>query len=151
MNIIQTQWFASERLLISQLSGDITSSEIDQWIDSLESALNELTPGQVFRVFFNLVDFKADSLDTHKKFRGVIPLTMASYGWKVGYVDLFDEAALLTYQTKRGIRCLAAAHAHHDATKIAAYEERFGRATERFFTDAVQAEAWIRTLNLETT
>lgn len=147
MDIIKTQWLADERLVISQLSGELTSTDIDYWIDSLESVLSRLPANQTFHVFFNLVGFKADSLETHKKFRRVIPLTMADYGWKVGYVDLVDDASQLIYQTKRGIRCLAAAHAHQDATKMAAYEERFGRDTEHFFTDPFQAEAWIRSVS----
>ncbi|RYY99968.1 MAG: hypothetical protein EOO11_03250 [Chitinophagaceae bacterium] len=55
---------------------------------------------------------------------------------------------MLPVRLTRGVRCIGAAHVHHDDTKIGLYERRFRTATERFFTDARQAEEWIGTVPL---
>ncbi len=88
--------------------------------------------------------FKAVDIDAHKRFRTVIPLTLADYGWKVGYVNLFeDEAQTMIIRKIRGITCIAAAHAHQDETKMNLYEEKFSCNKERFFSDPIQARLWI--------
>jgi hypothetical protein len=88
--------------------------------------------------------FKAINFEAHKCFRNVIPLTLAKYGWKVGYVDLFaEESSQMEYSNTRGIRCIKAAHVHQDETKIGLYERSYSREDERYFTDLEEASAWL--------
>ena len=146
MKITETEWNPDKKLIVTRLSGDVTETDIIAWEQSLQNALEQIDAGGTFKIFVNIYGFKATDLKAHKRYREIIPLTLASYGWKVGYVDLFEEAASMQFTNTRGIRCIGAAHAHQDATKIEAYEERFGRADERFFTEQQKAYDWILAL-----
>lgn len=143
----KTTWYPDEKLIITHISGDVTREEVEQWDQSLQQALGELPDNSTFKLFVNLNGFKAINFDAHKRFRTVIPGTLANYGWRVGYIDLFEEAANLPITQTRGITCTAAVHVHQDETKIALYDERFGRECERFFTDPQMAEEWIRSIS----
>lgn len=91
--------------------------------------------------------FKAVDINAHKKFRGIIPLTLADYGWKVGYLGLFEEESkYIDIKNIRGIKCMGAAHSHHDISKMNLYESKFSSIAEHFFSDPVQAEIWIKNL-----
>ncbi|WP_400190521.1 hypothetical protein [Hymenobacter sp. B81] len=145
--VAESSWDAARQLLTTRLSGEADLPVIEQWYRSLGAALAEIPDHGCFKILVDLHGFTAADLISHKAFRSMVPLTLASYGWQVGYVQLFeDEARQITYTHRRGIRCVGAAHCHHDATKITNYEARFGRAHERFFTDRAQAAAWIRHL-----
>ena len=143
IKLADTVWHPSQKLVVTQLSGDIEHTDVIQWINSLETVLQLIPDHQSFKILVNLHGFKAVDIDTHKYFRTVIPETLARHGWKTGYVHLFEEAANMAITTSRGVRCVAAAHVHHDETKIEKYETMFGTRDERFFTDIKRAEAWI--------
>jgi len=143
---IGTTWHADQKLLITQISGEVDLKDIEHWEQSLQHGLAQLADNSSFKIFVNLYGFKATSIEAHKRFRTIIPSTLASYGWRVGYLGLFEEAVNLPIIQTRGIRCTAAVHVHQDETKIALYEERFGHEREHFFTDPVKAEAWIRSI-----
>lgn len=93
--------------------------------------------------------FKAVNIEAHKRFRAVVPLTLADYGWKVGYLNLFEEETQsMTFKNTRGIKCVAAAHSHQDKTKMDLYESRFSSEKEHFFIDPTQARQWIENLEM---
>ncbi len=122
-------------------------ADVMQWEQSLHDALGRIEEGGTFRIFVNLHGFTALNLDAHKYFRNIVPLTLADYGWKVGYLAMFEEeASKLVLTRKRGIRCLAAAHCHQDETKIEKYQSLYSSPNECFFTDPARAEAWIRSI-----
>jgi len=146
--IIRSEWLPDNHLIVSELYGDLNASDIEEWEGSLSEALSEIKDNGHFRILVNMFGFKATDLDAHKRFRGIIPLTLADYGWKVGYVALFEESKTMTFRNIRGKTCIAAAHVHQDATKMEQYELRFGKANERFFTDPDAARSWIETLPL---
>ncbi len=144
---IETIWYPEKRLVVTHISGDLEKEDVEQWEKSFKNTLDQIEDHSTFKIFVNMYGFKAVDIDTHKRFRGVIPLTLADYGWKVGYVNLFEEEAkTMTYKTTRGIKCVAAAHAHHDETKMDLYETRFSSDAEHFFVDATQALQWIESL-----
>lgn len=144
-NIIKNNWHPGKRMLMSQLSGNISSEEIEIWETSLNSSLEEIEANSHFKIFINLVGFTAIDLTAHKRFRTIIPNALAEYNWKVGYVNLFEnEANSMNLRSARGISCIAAAHSHHDESKMQLYENRFGKYNERFFTDSVLAENWLK-------
>ena len=141
-----SRWFPEKKLLVTELSGDITIADIGKWEASLYSVFDKIEDGGTFKIFVDLVGFKAVSIEAHKRYRDIIPLVLAGYGWRVGYLNLFEEAAGLKLTNKRGVSCIGAAHAHHDATKIEKYQSMFGTDREQFFTDPVRARAWIEQL-----
>jgi hypothetical protein len=147
--ITETNWFPEKRLLVTHISGNIEKTDIEQWEKSFKDALNKIEDNTTFKIFVNLHGFKAVDIDAHKRFRGVVPLMLANYGWKVGYVNLFEEEAkTMIYKTTRGIKCVGAAHSHQDETKMNLYETKFGSVREHFFLDPTQARQWIEDLEL---
>lgn len=141
--LTDTIWYPAKKLIVTQLSGDIDQADVVKWTSSLETSLDLLQDNQTFKILVDFNGFKAVDLNVHKKFRGVIPETLARYGWKTGYVHLFEEAENMNITTTRGITCIAAAHVHHDKSKIEKYDTMFGKINERFFTDSRQAQTWI--------
>lgn len=147
LKIAKTDWEPENRLIITHISGDLEKEDVIRWENSLHEALDRIEDGGTFRIFVNLHGFTALNLDAHKHFRTIVPLTLADYGWKVGYVAMFEEEAdKLMISSKRNILCVAAVHCHQDATKIEKYESLYSSPNERFFTDPDQAEAWIRSI-----
>lgn len=145
IKIAKTDWEPASRLIITQISGDMDKEDVIRWEKSLYNALDQIEAGGTFSIFVNLHGFTAVNLDAHKHFRSIIPLTLAGYGWKVGYLAMFEEeAAQLAITSKRNIQCVAAVHCHQDETKIGKYESLYSSVNERFFTDPEKAEAWIR-------
>jgi hypothetical protein len=144
--ITHSEWFPDNNLLITHISGDVTKEDISLWEQSLYTALERINDNGSFKILVNLYGFKAVDFEAHKAFRTIVPATLANYGWRTGYLDLFEEAANLQLTQTRGISCIAAAHVHQDETKIEKYEALFGKATEHFFTDPFKAEHWIRSI-----
>lgn len=144
-----TNWYPEKRLIVTHISGDIEKSDIDQWEECFKSTLAQIEDNTTFKIFVNMYGFKAVNIDAHKRFRDIVPLTLADYGWKVGYVDLFEEEAkTMVYKNTRGIKCVGAAHSHQDETKMNLYETRFSSNREHFFFDPVQARQWIENLEI---
>ncbi|MES2765249.1 MAG: hypothetical protein V4642_05240 [Bacteroidota bacterium] len=146
--IIKTEWHSDKKLIVTQLRGDVEMSDVERWETSFKNALGQIEDNGVFKIFVNLFGFKAADIEAHKRYRNIIPQTLADYGWKVGYVDLFEESKDMVFKNIRGIRCVGAAHVHQDETKIEKYETNFGRENERFFTDPEKADEWIRALKI---
>jgi len=147
--ITETNWYPERRLLVTHISGDIEREDIEQWEKSFKNTLDQIEDNATFKIFVNMYGFKAVDIDAHKRFRGIVPLTLADYGWKVGYVDLFEEEAkTLTYKNKRGIKCVGAAHSHQDKTKMDLYETKFSSDKEHFFFDPKQARQWIESFEI---
>ncbi|BDA77525.1 hypothetical protein LPTSP3_g04550 [Leptospira kobayashii] len=141
--VIENKWIPEQKLLISHLDGAMDIEDIAAWESSLHQCLNQIEENGTFKIFVNLYGFSGANVEAHKRFRSVIPETLANYGWRVGYLDLFEEAKDLQLKNHRGIQCLAAVHVHQDATKIEKYEENFSRENEHFFTDPARAKEWI--------
>lgn len=136
-----SSWHAEKKMIVTHLSGNIDDTDIDAWEKSLQKVLSQIETGGSFKIFVNLHGFKAVNFEVHKKFRTIIPLTLAAYGWRVGYLDMFgDEAKKLQVFNTRGISCVAAVHCHQDSSKILLYESRYSRPNEHYFTDPFQAE-----------
>ena len=139
-----TDWHKDQQFLQTRISGDATIQDITDWEQSLISALSQIPDNSAFKIFINLNGFSAIDIEAHKRFRNIIPLTLANYGWKVGYIKLFEEEAKeVCYTHIRGIKCVAAAHVHHDRTKIDKYSTLFDHQSERFFTNPTLAMNWI--------
>jgi hypothetical protein len=143
MKNLDSIWVANDQLLVTRLSGNATIPDIEQWESSFYAALESIDQGQKFKILVDLYGFTAIDVEAHKRYREIVPRTLAQYGWRVGYLEMFEEANELRLRLKRGIRCTAAAHVHQDATKIEKYQSLFGTAREQFFTDPMLAREWI--------
>lgn len=147
--ITESVWYPEKRLVVTQISGEVEIHDIEKWENAFRSTLEQIEESTTFKMFVNMYGFNAMNIEAHKRFRGVIPLTLADYGWKVGYVDLFEEEAkTITYKNTRGIQCLAAAHSHQDEIKMNKYETLFGCGKEHFFSDPTRALQWIENLDI---
>lgn len=142
MIVTQSNWNSKEKLITTQISGDVTLADVQEWGASLQEALNEVPDNGSFKIMVDLHGFQAVNFEVHKAFREIIPHTLSHYGWRVGYLDLFPEANV-TLTNNRGIQCKAAVHVHHDETKIRNYDENYSRENERFFIDPTVAKQWI--------
>lgn len=138
----RSDWNQKEKLLTTQISGDAAIEDVKRWEASLQKSLEEISDNGVFKIFINLDGFKAVNFEVHKAFREIISRTLANFGWRVGYLDMFPEASV-ELKSERGIVCKAAVHLHHDETKITNYDKNYSRQNERFFTDVYKAKAWI--------
>lgn len=148
--VVEADWLKNQKLIVATISGDVASADVEAWEKRLGDALNQIEDNGSFKIFVNMHGFKAIDAEAHKRFRNVIPLTLANYGWKVGYVHLFEEESkAMKVKHERGIKCVGASHSHQDETKMSLYEARFSSARERFFTDPVQARLWIENINLD--
>ncbi|TGM57812.1 hypothetical protein [Leptospira adleri] len=143
-----TRWISEKQLISTTLSGKVKMEDVELWEKRLLESIDQIPENAVFKILVNLHGFEAANMEAHKRFRTVIPGVLSDYGWKVGYLNLFEESEQMTFRNLRGIRCIAAAHVHQDETKINSYQEKFGRENERFYTDPKIAEAWITNPNL---
>ena len=146
MIITKSEWLPEEKLVITQISGQVDVAEIEAWDCSLQEALANIEDNGKFKILVNLHGFQAVNLAAHKRFRTIIYTRYFGYGWKAGYVNLFEEAASIQFTHTRGITCVAAVHVHQDQSKIEKYDSLFGNASERFFTDPALGERWIRSI-----
>jgi len=140
----ETKWISDKNLIITRLKGEVNEREVKEWNQSLQETFGKLSNNSKFKVLIELFGFQARSLEVHKQYREIIPLSLANFGWKVGYVDMFERKKDLVIKSERGIQCVAAVHVHHDETKINRYEELYSRENEHFWTDLKKAEEWIR-------
>lgn len=143
-----TVWESHSNLIITRLSGPITESDAQEWETGLKAVLQSLPPGTKFKIFVNLYGLRPSSVKAHKAYRNVIPTFLSQYGWRIGYLDLFEEANDLLITTTNGIQCYAAVHCHQDGYKIQEYENRFGKENEHYYEDPVRSETWIRNFDL---
>lgn len=142
--IIGTEWQPQDNLIITRLSGLLNTEDIKAWETSLHEALAHIPDNTSFKILVNLHGFTAGHVDVHKQYRNIMPLLLAGYGYRIGYLDMFPEATVELTIT-RGITCKAMANVHQDETKMNDYEKRFSKAHERYFINSDEALSWIRT------
>lgn len=147
-NEIYTKWEEQSSLVITRISGAVTETEVSEWKQSLEKTFAEIPAGTKFKIFINLHGLNPASVSAHKSYRDIMPLLLSRYNWRIGYLDLFEEAENLELTSENGIECLAAVHCHHDSYKINEYENRFGKDSEHFYDDPEKSESWIRSYSL---
>lgn len=139
---IESFFDPSTKILTTHLNGAVSLADVEEWITSYHKALKQIPPYTNFKVLVDLNGFKADNFETHKKMRTVVPASLAQYGHMVGYIKLFEPNGISTSVTE-GKKCIAAAHVHHDETKISLYQNTYAGANEFFTTDYLKAEEWI--------
>ncbi|MCG6143586.1 hypothetical protein [Leptospira bandrabouensis] len=141
---IYTKWEKETALITTRISGAVTETEVTKWKQGLEKTFEEIPKGTKFKIFVNFYGLNPATVSAHKSYRDTIPLLLSKYNWRIGYLDLFEEAKDLKLTSENGTECIAAVHCHHDSYKINEYERRFGKETEHFFDDPEKSESWIR-------
>lgn len=143
---LSSKWYNVKKLLVTRISGDVNMQDVIQWEKSLYRALGKINDNDTFKIYIDLFGYKALDVDVHKRFRNIIPFALSKYGWRVGYLYLFEEANDLELSLTRGIRCVGAAHVHQDRSKISKYQFLFGIDNEAYFDDRLLASQWINAL-----
>lgn len=141
---VQSHWDPSASLLTSRLSGPVTLDDVQRWKRGLTEAVAAIPAQQSFKLFYDLDGYQPVDVAVHKAMRDVIPLLLARHGMRPAVIDLFDERPEVPVTITDGKRCVAFANLHHDPDKMANYEQRIGRADQRFFSDRDAAMAWLR-------
>lgn len=146
--ITETSWSPEKSLIVTTISGEINTEDLAIWENSIIKTLDQIPDNGIFKIFVNMHGYQPGSLNTHKRFREIIPVLLSEYGWKLGYMDLFGEAAAtIKYTNKRGVRCAAVAYAHQDKFKMELFAAMYNNEREHFFTDPEMARIWIEDLN----
>jgi hypothetical protein len=91
--ISASEWIPEQRLVITHITGDVDIAGVEEWDNGLQQTLSKIEDNGRFKILVNLHGFTALDLAAHKRFRTVVPQTLARYGWKTGYVHLFEEEA----------------------------------------------------------
>lgn len=146
---IMTEWYAGEQLLVTKLNGKMSRNDIEQWKSSLYAVIDTIPGNTNFKILIDLHGFEAENTEVHKEYRTIIPLLLADYGYRIGYLDMFPEATI-ELQNKKGIQCVAMANVHHNADKMLDYETRFSKPHEHYFTEPEVAMNWIKGVNINT-
>lgn len=142
-----TRYYKDQQLIVTTLSGELDAADVQEWHESLKAVTGSLEAGTQFKILVDLHGFKANNFEVHKQFRVMVPQLLAEYGWYVGYIRMFPEAEICIRSTNN-IRCRAAAHVHHDETKIANYASNYSMINEGFFTDSRAAKEWVEAIVL---
>lgn len=142
-----SEWKPVDKLLITRLSGELNKEDIVAWEKSLSDAAKKIPANSEFKLLINLFGFKAANFEVHKEFRNIIPLFLAEYGYRIGYLDMFPEATI-KLKNNRSIQCVAMANVHQDETKMKDYQVKFSNAHEQYFVDDKEALMWIQKLEI---
>ncbi len=135
-------------ILELRLSGELDKQDIENWKVEIERAVDQIPSGSRFKALINIYGFKAKDMEVHRAFRNIVPLLLANFHYRIGYLDMFPEAQV-ELKSLRGIRCVAMANVHQDESKMNDYQQKFGRTFERYFTDQQTAWRWLRTLEIK--
>jgi hypothetical protein len=146
MELVGTTWNASAALVITRLSGRIAEEDVTFWRESLTKELARIPSGRPFKLLVDSVGYDPVDISVHKAMRSVVPAFLADYGFRTALLELADAGGPVALHQTRGIRCIAVAHVHHEATKMDELDRRLGKDNERFFADRPQAETWIDAL-----
>lgn len=141
-----TEWQPEGKLLTTKLSGMVNETDIQNWQQTLESAIKQIPADSSFKMLVDIYGFKAENFDAHKKFRVVLPVTLARFGLRIGYLSLFPDAEL-QLDREDGKQCIVIAHTHHDEGKMELYEQQCSQPNDRYFKDPIAAADWINSVS----
>lgn len=144
--VIHSEWYPSEGLLTTTLTGVIQEEDIYDWEASLYRVAQFIPRNATFKALINLLYFEATDFTVHHQFRKVLPLFLSDYGYRIGYLDLFSEA-IIELRNERNIQCVAVAVIHHNEFKMKDYNSRFGNKHEQYFADPAKANSWIENIS----
>lgn len=131
------------RVLVTRLSGTVTTSDVAGWIDGLREAVETVPTAGTFKLLFDLTGYQPADLEAHRAMRNVVPQLLAECGLRPAYLDLFDDQPEVDIAAEPRVRCTALANVHHDEDHMQGYQLRAGRPEQRFLSDRDEAVRWI--------
>ena len=139
---IESKYSAETGLFETSLSGLISTEDVQEWQNSINAVLAQIPDHSNFKALINIHGYEPQDVEAHKAFRTVIPLTMAKYSFRVGYIDMFEEADL-PLSGIRDIACIAFANVHQDEVKMKKYQDNYAKSNELYTTDIKEAYKWL--------
>jgi hypothetical protein len=133
----------SPLIVTSELRGPVDLGAARAWRHGLHAAITGLPPGSVVRLLVDQTGYRPAGLKVHRQVRTVVPEVLAAHGLFPALADLFPGVEV-TVAPDPAVRIEACAVVHHDRFKMDELDRRVGRPSQRFFTDAVAARAWLR-------
>jgi hypothetical protein len=133
-------------IIRTRLTGLVSAESARAWQRQLQAQLRALPDRTQFALLLDIRGYEPADLDAHKVMRAVVPEILIRHGMRPAFLDLFPGTPEPVLETERGIRVIAFANVHHDATKMSDYERRIGRDDQRFFTDINAAEEWLESV-----
>jgi hypothetical protein len=143
MITIESIWYPDEKIFLTQLGGTIDLETLRRWKALIRSTFQKIGPNERFKFISDLCGYKPVDAEVHKEMREVVPVVLASYGFRTVLLDIY-EGIDVRLGNIRGINCYAAAHVHHDRAKMDEFDAQMGRPFERFFSDLDTAREWAR-------
>jgi hypothetical protein len=142
MKGFDVMWDAPQALLTTRVRRALSLEEVAEYEDVLARTIGAIAPGTSFLWLSDAMGYEpfADRA-AHARYRSILPKMLAEHGFRASLLDLFDAEVVIT--SARGVICRAIAHVHHDAEKIAIFDERFGRHNERYFSNEEVARMWL--------
>jgi hypothetical protein len=147
MVTLNSSWNVSEQQLTTELRGWIELNEVRVWEAGLWLAVDQIPDHSCFKLLADLSGYEPASLEAHKAMRTVVPTVLARHGMRPAVLELVGEPVEFAVTRKRGLRCIAFANVHHDANKMADYDQAIGRADQRFFADRSLAQQWLASIH----
>jgi hypothetical protein len=137
-------WDPTRSILRTRFSGPAGIAQVVSWRAGLYAAAAAIPARTVFKLLVDLRGYQVGSMDpsVHKVQRDVIPLFLATYHFRTGFIDFFGVKGEVI-PIKEDARCIAVAHVHHEGPKVELYRQTLGRENETFFSQIQEAEAWI--------
>lgn len=131
-------------MIVSRITSPVTVADVRAWRASLEEELARVPDGGTFRLLVDMRGYEAgNNPEAHQEMRVTVPTLLARHGLRTAILNLFPEAKL-DVTAERGVTAEAVAYVHHDANKMAMYNDQLNPTRERFFTDRAAAEAWLQ-------
>lgn len=145
-----TSWDPGRHILRTRFSGPAGIAQVVSWRAGLYAAAASIPRGAAFKLIVDARGYSVADIDpsVHKVQREVIPLFLATYHFRTGFIDFFGVKGEVV-AAKEDARCMAVAHVHHECPKMELYRQTLGRADENFFCLIQEAESWITPIPLQ--
>jgi hypothetical protein len=138
----EVKWDAEGKLLTTRVRRALSIDEVNEYTGTLAGAIAEVPRGTSFRWLSNSTGYEPlANRAAHAVYRSILPKVLAEHGLRTSLLDLYEGEVTVT--CARDVTCRAVAHVHHDAEKMAIFNERFGRENERYFSDEDLARGWL--------
>jgi hypothetical protein len=69
----------------------LKADDIEALKEEIDRTMSRVPDNSTFKMLVNLHGFKAENFEVHKAFRNMVPLLLANYGYRVGYLDSFPK------------------------------------------------------------
>jgi hypothetical protein len=142
MTGFEVTWDASLVLLTTRVGRSLSLEEVAEYKSTLAATIDAIPAGTSFRWLSDARGYEPlANREAHAVYRAILPKTLTEHGFRTSLLDLYDgEVAVTRF---RDVTCRALAHVHHDAEKMAIFNERLGRDTERYLSDEEAARRWL--------